>query len=205
MRTVRCSSRPLGGVCPGECLPGVCVAQHALRQFPPERNDWLTGVKTLPCRNFVVDGNHIHLIAIEVFVAKKKHVWMNWFAHLDYLSCCCMMVFMFRIAFIVDSCHWDNNCTFLLTCSQEFVEIRCIFTSRQRSCGKVFFQLYVSLSNRIGLRVTTKDLFRLIYSGIPLAPPLPSYYSISVKWVRKSKFGYLSSKLTNLKIILLVH
>ena len=140
MRTVRCSSRLLGGVCPGGCLPG-CVypSMHWGSPPPHERNDWLTGVKALPCRNFVVEGDHIHLIAIEVFVAKKKHVWMNWFAHLDNLSCCCMMVFMFRIAFIVDSCHWDNNCTFLLTCSKEFIEMRCIFTSRQRSCGKVLF------------------------------------------------------------------
>ena len=39
----------------GGCLPsGVC-------QIPPppcERNDCLTGVKTLPCRNYVADGNN---------------------------------------------------------------------------------------------------------------------------------------------------
>ena len=43
-------------VCWGGCLPvGGCVSQHALRQTPP-RTEWQTGVKTLPCRNFVADG-----------------------------------------------------------------------------------------------------------------------------------------------------
>ena len=35
MRTVRCSSL-----------------------YPREQNDWQTGVKTLPCRNFIADGNN---------------------------------------------------------------------------------------------------------------------------------------------------
>ena len=51
MRTARCSSRLLGGggVCPGW---GVWVsARH------PSWTEWQTPVKTLPCRNYVVDGN----------------------------------------------------------------------------------------------------------------------------------------------------
>ena len=61
MRTVRSSSRLLGslyaqwGVCPGGSVGGWGSA----RQTPPgEQNDWQTGVKTLPCRNYVADGNN---------------------------------------------------------------------------------------------------------------------------------------------------
>ena len=55
MRTVRSSSRLLGGRClPGE---GGGVSQHALGQNPSPSpspwTEWLTGVKTLPFRNFV--------------------------------------------------------------------------------------------------------------------------------------------------------
>ena len=71
MRTVRCSSRLLGeGVCLGACvsLGSVCLeggvgggvfAQGVSTQGKAcERNDWQTGVKTLPCRNYVADGNN---------------------------------------------------------------------------------------------------------------------------------------------------
>ena len=50
-----------GGVCKGVSAPGRLparggVSQHALRQTSPV-TEWQTGVKTLPCRNFVADGN----------------------------------------------------------------------------------------------------------------------------------------------------
>ena len=47
----RCLPR---GVCLGGVCPGVCVADT-----PCEQNDWQTGVKTLPCRNFVAGGNKV--------------------------------------------------------------------------------------------------------------------------------------------------
>ena len=65
MRTVRCSSRLLGGLVGGLCLPGGCLPrgcvclgvsalggciQHALRQTPPcGQNSWHMPVKILPC------------------------------------------------------------------------------------------------------------------------------------------------------------
>ena len=70
-----------GGVCPGQCLPrrgvypeSVCLgvsawgvstqlvsarrvsARHPL--VPCEQNDLQTGVKTLPCCNYIADGNN---------------------------------------------------------------------------------------------------------------------------------------------------
>ena len=82
MRTVRCSDRLDGGCLPGGCLPGGCLpggclprgvsvqgglprrvcpgglSQHALRQTTPL--DRMTDrCKTLPCRNFVADGNKV--------------------------------------------------------------------------------------------------------------------------------------------------
>ena len=47
IRTVRCSSRLLGGCLPGGCLPDT-----------PLWTEWQTGVKTLPCCNYVADGNN---------------------------------------------------------------------------------------------------------------------------------------------------
>ena len=49
-----------GGVCLGGCLPGgVCLGEHRRDTTPtPEQNDWKTGVKTLPCRNYVAEGNY---------------------------------------------------------------------------------------------------------------------------------------------------
>ena len=86
MRTVRCSDRRGGGVhlvggvptqgvyllggylprgvytCQGGVPAGGCtfpggVSQYALRQTPLLWTEWQIGVKTLPCRNFVADGN----------------------------------------------------------------------------------------------------------------------------------------------------
>ena len=61
MRTVRCSGRLLGvsaqgGVCLGGVYPGVSARP------PTPRTESQTGVKTLPCRNYVADGNY-HLTA----------------------------------------------------------------------------------------------------------------------------------------------
>ena len=78
IRIVRCSSRLLGGVFPGGCLPGgvsawggvyvcsegslprgggVCVPGGGV--CPCERNDGQIGVKTLPCRNYIADGKNV--------------------------------------------------------------------------------------------------------------------------------------------------
>ena len=59
MRTVHCSGRLGGGV---EVLQegeeGVCLGSlPAGRQHPPW-TEKQTGVKTLPCRNYIVDGNN---------------------------------------------------------------------------------------------------------------------------------------------------
>ena len=44
----------LGYVCPR----GVSAPEHAgIHTAACEQNDWQTGVKTLPCRNYVADGN----------------------------------------------------------------------------------------------------------------------------------------------------
>ena len=54
-----------GGVCPGGCLPrGVCpgrgcwVSAQGIYQTPPLWTEWQTDVKTLPCRNYVANGNN---------------------------------------------------------------------------------------------------------------------------------------------------
>ena len=83
MRTVRCSSRLLEGVClprgrdvsahrgrlPGGCLPGGCLPRGVSGRNPPGRHppwadttlwtEWQKFVKTLPCRNYVADGNNV--------------------------------------------------------------------------------------------------------------------------------------------------
>ena len=58
MRTVRSSSRLLGGVCPGGCLPGgVYPSMHWSRNPSRGQNSWHTLLKILPCRNFVAHDN----------------------------------------------------------------------------------------------------------------------------------------------------
>ena len=63
-----------GGVCRG-CLPWGVSAQGCVWQTPPrdqrqtppcKQKDWQTGVKTLPCHNFVAGGNKV------IF---SGHVW----------------------------------------------------------------------------------------------------------------------------------
>ena len=58
MRTVRCSSRLLGGV----------SAQVRAGIQPPPWTEWQIGVKTLPCRNYVSDSknNQIRTVTTEV-------------------------------------------------------------------------------------------------------------------------------------------
>ena len=59
MCTVRCSGR-LGGACPGGwSLPkgGGVSAQGVSGRHPLPPVDRMTGVKTLPCRNYVAHGN----------------------------------------------------------------------------------------------------------------------------------------------------
>ena len=78
MRTVRCSGRLLGvstrgSVCPrgvsawgvsaGGCLPGVSAqgvsAQRGFCQTPPCEQNHRQVLKTLPCHNYVADGNDV--------------------------------------------------------------------------------------------------------------------------------------------------
>ena len=61
MRTVRSSSHLLGGGVAargGVCL-GVYPSMHWGRHPPHPWTEWQTGVKTLPCRNYVADGKYI--------------------------------------------------------------------------------------------------------------------------------------------------
>ena len=65
-----------GGVCPGVCVADIPLNQ---RQTPPpcEQNDSQTGVKTLPCRNFVAGGKHSPMLIIQkpckaVFIRLRK-------------------------------------------------------------------------------------------------------------------------------------
>ena len=52
-----------GCVCPGVARhPPVGVSAQGLPDTPCEQNDWQTGVKTLPCRNFVAGGNYHNLL-----------------------------------------------------------------------------------------------------------------------------------------------
>ena len=72
-----------GGVCPGGsaqgslprgCLPGGCLLGGW--QTPPtpcEQNDRQTGVKTLPCRNFVEGGNHRHRKLVRLCATITNH------------------------------------------------------------------------------------------------------------------------------------
>ena len=59
MRTVRCSGRLLGGGClPRGCVPRVSPPPTISDpRHPLNRITDRTGVKTLPCRNYVTDGN----------------------------------------------------------------------------------------------------------------------------------------------------
>ena len=57
MRTVRCSAHLLGGVCSGGgCLPRGCLS-GSVKHAPWTESQ--TGVKRLPCRNYVADGKKV--------------------------------------------------------------------------------------------------------------------------------------------------
>ena len=91
MHTIRCSGRLLGGVsdqggvCLGVsalngCLSKGCLPRGVSTRQPREQNDWQTGVKTLPCRNYVSTFLNIYrsegisLVAVWYiyFLAPKK-------------------------------------------------------------------------------------------------------------------------------------
>ena len=55
------------GVSTGGCLPGRGSTQGIVWKTPPlpcEQNDWQTGMKTLPCRNYVTDGKKFAVMAL---------------------------------------------------------------------------------------------------------------------------------------------
>ena len=67
----------------GSAQGGVCLgvsAQGDVWQTPPrpeadtpcEQNDWQTGVKTLPCRNFVADGKNFQRLKVTC-----SRIWSN--------------------------------------------------------------------------------------------------------------------------------
>ena len=69
----------LGGGLPRGCLPrglsdwGCGRHPPDQRQTPPcEQNDWQTGVKTLPCRNFVAGGKNFQRLKVTC-----SRIWSN--------------------------------------------------------------------------------------------------------------------------------
>ena len=56
MRTVRSSNCLPGGVYQEGVTPSDAPVHAGIH--PPRWTDWQTGVKTLPCRNYVADGNN---------------------------------------------------------------------------------------------------------------------------------------------------
>ena len=65
MRTVRCSSRLLGGIFPSACWD------------TPPWTEWQTGVKTLPCRNYVADGKNNQIRTVQLRSSKKRKIKQN--------------------------------------------------------------------------------------------------------------------------------
>ena len=54
------------GVCPGGCLPRGCLVDT------PLWTEWQTPVKTLPCRNYVADGNNDTVSIARKCLKKEK-------------------------------------------------------------------------------------------------------------------------------------
>ena len=50
-------SAPGGCLPEGGCLPRGCLCRGCQPDTPPLWTEWQTGVKTLPCRKYVADGN----------------------------------------------------------------------------------------------------------------------------------------------------
>ena len=71
MRTVRCSSRLSGGGLPGGCLPD-----------PPSHVDRMTGVKRLPCRNFVL--RTVKIGQNSTLPQNAHHMSHRWLIYLDF-------------------------------------------------------------------------------------------------------------------------
>ena len=83
---------PNGGVCPrgpacpggvctwgGVCARGACMARRVCVALTPlcEQNDWQTGVKTLPCRNFVAGSNNVNCLRNEKHRKIWRHKWKS--------------------------------------------------------------------------------------------------------------------------------
>ena len=74
----------VGGVCRGGCLPNT-----------PPWTEWQTGVKTLPCHNYVADGNkntihtrHVSRPREAMSVATSTSTWPSWnFSNRPSLNC----------------------------------------------------------------------------------------------------------------------
>ena len=69
-----------GGGCLLQCMlgyvcRGVSAPMHAGIHTPREQNDWQTGVKTLPCRNYVAGGKNVAVITLKNGPCVKRSNW----------------------------------------------------------------------------------------------------------------------------------
>ena len=110
-----------GGVCPTGVLrwcvslTGGCVAdtpQTRGRHTPREENDWQTGVKTLPCRNFVEGGNKcVQISHLDVFMEQINIYTFLWsllrrdVVSLHKLYHSTLSIVLNSLSLVLESCH----------------------------------------------------------------------------------------------------
>ena len=93
---------PGGGVCWGVSAQGCVCGRHPLC----EQNDWQTGVKTLPCRNFVAGGKY----QFTCLGYSYLHAWLDHlFWILLFMGCCMFSVNVSNVAIIDLSNQWDRQ------------------------------------------------------------------------------------------------
>ena len=109
------------GVCPGDGVSaqgGVCwgvSAQECVCGRHPlcEQNDWQTGVKTLPCRNFVAGGKYQYTCLGYSYL----HAWLvHLFWILLFMECCMFSVNVSNVAIIDFSNQWDLQTECFVLC-----------------------------------------------------------------------------------------
>ena len=75
-RPLQCGPSAGRDDCPGGCLPGgVCpggVCPGGVWQTLPPWTEWQVLVKTLPCRNYVADGNETLNVTVYVQYASER-------------------------------------------------------------------------------------------------------------------------------------